>query len=77
MEQRGPEETIVNVANTTNSLRPQYSVEIIDPEILKLWADQLGILGKVEAANRIKARNKLLSKEANSTSINHWVDMSS
>jgi hypothetical protein len=71
MEQKGPEETIVNVVNTTNSLRPQYSVEIIDPEILKLWAGQLGILGKVEAANRFKARNKLLSKEANSMSINY------
>jgi hypothetical protein len=64
MEQTGPKETTVDFVETANSLRPQYSVEIIDPETLKLWVHQLGILGKVEAANRFKARNKLLSKEA-------------
>jgi hypothetical protein len=57
MEHKGAEEAIVNSGNITNSLRPQYSVEIIDHEILKLWARQLGILGKVEAANRFKARS--------------------
>jgi hypothetical protein len=71
MEQKWPKDTTVDFVETTNSLRPQYSVEIIDPEILKLWARQLGILGKVEAANRFKTRNKLLSKGAKSMSINH------
>ena len=74
MELKGPRNTTVNFVKTTNSLRPQYSVEVLDPEVLKLLARRLE---KVTATDGLKGQDNFPPRDATGMSVKSRAEMSS